>query len=297
MFWILLVLAAHFAWAVENVYTKIVIGSKIKNPYIFLILLSVLSVLLLPFIDIKYISLPSDNTIWWLLLASLFYTISGIPYIKAMEIEEVTRINILWNSIPVFSLILGWTIIGDKISIIEFVAMVFLLVGAVVASLKKNNSIFKVSAAFWLMLLSCVLYATYALIIRYLSQSISFQTTFFWIILFDFILILTTFFFKKIRKDFIQTVRSNNFSFFILFFLVVIIGNVGLALNQWALSLKPGALVYAFEGFQVLFVFCLAIIVSKISPNLIEESTDRKDLFVKLLAFLIVMVGMILLIF
>ncbi len=297
MSWILLVLASHFAWAIENVYTKIVIGSKIKNPYVFLILISILSIFVLPFVDAKYIILPSSGTMWWLLLASLFYTLAGIPYIKAMEIEEVTRINILWNTIPIFSLILGWVIIGDKLSVIEFIAMIFLLTGAIVASIKKNNLSFKVSPAFWLMLLSCGLYAAYALVVRYLSKTTAFPTIFFWVIVFDAIAINVSFFFKKIRQDFWQTLRSNSISFFILFFGIVVIGNIGLVLNQWALSLKPGALVYAFEGFQVLFVFCLAIITAKIFPNLIEESVDKKDLLIKFLAFLIIMVGIILLVF
>ncbi len=297
MNWILLVLIVHFFWAIENVYTKIVIGSKIKNPYIFLILLTILSILVLPFIGSQYIVLPPGNTVWWLVLASLFYTFSGFPYIKAMEFEEVTRINILWNAIPVFSLILGWMIIGDKISGTELAAMVFLLVGSIVASLKKNSSSFKISMAFWLMMLSCVLYAAYGLVVRYLSASVAFPTIFFWVILFDAIAISSSFVSKKIRQDFVQTFRSNSIGFFLLFLVIVVIGNIGLLLNQWALSLKPGALVYSLEGFQVLFVFCLAIVVAKISPSFIAESTDKKNLLVKFLAFLIIMIGMVMLSF
>lgn len=295
MSWILLVLLSHICWSVENVYTKIIIGSKIRNPYIFLILISILSVIVLPFIDSKYIFFPSLPVFGWLVLASLFYTIAGIPYVKAMQLEEVTRINILWNAIPVFSLILSWIIIGDKLSIFEFVAMIFLLSGAVLASLKKGDSTFKISPAFWLMLLSCALYAVYALIVRYLSKSFAFPSIFFWIIVLDAISISTAFIFKKIRQDFAQTIRSNNLNFLLSFLVIVMIGNSGLFLNQWALSLKSGALVYSFEGFQVLVVFCLAIIIAKFYPGLLEEAVDKKNLFIKFLAFIMIMVGIILL--
>ena len=258
MFWIFLVLVAHFTWALENVYTKNVIGSKIKNPYIFLILITILSVLILPFIDYKYVILPADNTIWWLLLAGLFYNLAGFPYVKAMELEEVTRINILWNIIPIFSLILGWILIGDKITVIEFIAMIFLLTGAIIASLKKTNSTFKLSRAFWLMLLASLFYALYAIVIRHLSSSTPFQTIFFWTVLFDAIIISTIFIFKSIRKDFVQTIQSNTIVFFVLFFVVVIVSNIGTLLVQWSLTIKPAALVFSLEGFQSLFVFCLA---------------------------------------
>lgn len=295
MFWILLVLASHVCWSVENVYTKIVIGSKFKNPYIFLIFLTLLSVVVLPFVDSKYIFLPPMGTVWWLLLASLFYTLSGIPYVKAMEIEEVTRINILWNAIPVFSLGLSWAIIGDKLSGMELLAMFFLLSGAVLASIKKGGSIFKMSAAFWLMLLSCALYAGYALIVRYLSKSFQFPSIFFWVIVFDAVLINFAFLIKKNRQDFAQTVRTSSKGFLLSFLVIVGIGSLGLFLNQWALSLKPGALVYSFEGFQLLLVFGMAVFIAKFSPNLLEEAVDKNNLTLKILAFIVIMVGIILL--
>lgn len=297
MFWILLVLASHVCWSVENVYTKIVIGSKIKNPYIFLILLTLLSVVVLPFINSKYIFLPSFGSFWWLLLAGLFYTSAGIPYVKAMEIEEVTRVNIFWNAIPVFSLWLSWAIIGDKLSGMELVAMFFLLMGAVLASIKKGSSIFRLSAAFWLMMLSCSLYAGYALVVRYISKTIEFPSVFFWVIVFDAILINFAFLFKNIRYDFVETIRVNSKSFLIFFLLIVILGNLGLFLNQWALSLKPGALVYSFEGFQLLLVFCMAVLIAKFSPNLLEEAVDKNNLTLKILSLIMIMVGIVILSF
>lgn len=295
MFWILLVLASHVCWSVENVYTKIVVGSKFKNPYIFWVFLTLLSVMVLPFVDSKYVFLPPMGTVWWLLLASICYTLSGIPYVRAMQIEEVTRINILWNAIPVFSLGLSWAIIGDKLSGMELLAMFFLLLGAVLASIKKGKSIFKLSAAFWLMLLSCALYACYALIVRYLSKSFQFPSIFFWVVVFDAISISFAFLFKKIRYDFVQTVRLSSKSFLFLFLVVVGIGNLGVFLNQWALSLKPSALVYSFEGFQLLLVFGMAIVISKFSPNLLEEAVDKNNLILKLLALTVIMIGVILL--
>ncbi len=297
MSWILLVIISHICWSVENVFTKIVIGSKIKNPYVFLILISILSILVLPFINVKYIFLPSAITAGWLFLASLLYTTAGIPYVKAMEIEEVTRINILWNTIPVFSLILSWAIIGDRLSGIEFVAMFFLLTGAILASIKKGSMSLKMSPAFWLMILSCLLYAAYALVVRYLSKSLAFSSIFFWVIVIDAISINIAFVFKKIRKDFIATISNNKISFIFWFLIIVLISNFGLFLNQWALSLKPGALIYSFEGIQVLMVFSIAVFIAKFYPGALEESVDKKNLLIKFFAFIMIMVGIVLLTF
>lgn len=295
MSWIFLVLASHFSWAIENVYTKIVIGSRVKNPYVFLILIMVLSVVMIPFVPQHYIFVPTIGFIGWLLLASVLYTLGSLPYIKAMEIEEVTRLNILWNTIPIFNLIIAWLLIGDKISNYEFIAMIFLISGAVLASVKNEKSTFRLSKAFWLMILSCIFYAAYAVVIRFLSRELSFYSIFFWVTLFNALIVLVCLFKNGVSKDLVVTMRSGSKKFFLVFLAVVMVSNVGTLFNQWALSLKPGALIYSFEGFQVLFVFFLALLAAKIFPGFIAESLDKKNLIIKFLAFLLIIIGLTLL--
>ena len=295
MSWIFLALTSNFSWAIENIYTKIVIGSRIKNPYVFLILIMVFSVVVLPFVPTYYILLPTARLFGWLLLASTVYTFGTLPYLKAMEIEEVTRINILWNTIPIFNLIIAWFWIGEKISTHEGFAMIFLISGAILASLKSGKQSFKLSKAFWLMMVACILYAGYAVIVRFLSKELPFYSIFFWTTLFNAMLVLICLFYRQVRRDLIVTVRSNSKKFFLLFLVMVVISTLGTLLNQWALSLKSGALVYSFEGFQVLFVFCLALLAAKIFPGFIAESLDKKNLMIKLLAFLVIITGLILL--
>ncbi len=295
MSWIFLALASNFSWAIENVYTKVVIGSKVKNPYVFLILIMVLSVVVLPFVPARFIAVPHISLLFWLFCASAVYTFGTFPYLKAMEVEEVTRINILWNTLPIFNLIISWFLIGDRISGHEFVAMVFLISGAVVASLKSEKTAFKLSKAFWLMMVACVLYSFYAVMVRFLSHSLPFYTIFFWTTLFNALLALVCLGYRQVREELVGTIKSNSIKFFLTFLIVVIISTLGTFLSQWALSLKSGALVYSFEGFQVLFVFGMALLCSKIFPGFIAESLDKKNLIIKLIAFCIIIIGLILL--
>jgi len=296
MFWMVLVLGSHLSWAIENVYTKVMVGSKIKNQYVFLVLIMALSVVVLPFVSVKYIYMPTVSIFAWLVLASILYTAGSLPYIKAMKMEEVTRINILWNTIPVFNLILGWVLIGDKISLTEFLAMFFLINGAILASLKREQSVFKFSKAFYLMILSCILYSAYAVVVRFISREISFPTIFFWTTILNAIFILVCLFNKNNRRDLVEVFKTESSGFFLLFLVVIAISNLGTFLNQWALSLKAGALVYSFEGVQVLIVFFLALGVAKLSPGFIAESFDRKNLLIKFLSFLLVAIGIVLLV-
>lgn len=295
MSWIFLALASNFSWAIENIYTKVVIGSKVKNPYVFLILLMVLSVVVLPFVPMRYILLPNINLLGWMFCASAIYTFGTFPYLKAMEVEEVTRINILWNTLPIFNLIIGWFLVGDKISGQEFLAMIVLISGAVLACIKVEKTAFKLSRAFWLMMAACILYSFYAVMIRFLSRYLPFYSIFFWTTFFNAILVLICLLYRGVRRDLVYTIKSNSKKFFLLFLVVVVISTLGTLFNQWALSLKSGALVYSFEGFQVLFVFGMALVVSKIVPGFIAESLDKKNLIIKITAFFVIIIGLILL--
>lgn len=293
--WLLPVIGTHLAWALENVATKVIIGSKVRNPYVFLIIFSVIEIILLPFVPAQYIVKINLSSIGLILLASCFYTMGSLPYVKAVEIEEVTRINILWNLIPVFTLILGYFIVGDKISLKEFAAMVVLITGAIVASLKTKNNNFKLSKAIYLMVLATFAYSVYAVLIRFLSTSLSFATIFFYTMLGNIFWALTLLFSRKLRQACADQIMAFDRRMWLVFVVLVFLGGLGTLLNQYALTIKTTAIVYSLEGLQVLFVFIISAAVTKFYPKSLDESFDRKSIFIKFVAFFIIVFGIFLL--
>lgn len=291
MNWLILGIGSHWFWAVENVATKLMLGNKIKNPYIFLILLTVASVIILPFFLISNLTAPSASALAWLVLASAFYVMGGLPYTKALQLEEVTRINILWSAIPIFSLAIGWFALSDHLSTVEFVGMSVLILGAIAAALTKGEVKIKLSRAFWLMMLSCFCFAAYGVIVRYVSRQISFITIFFWTTLFNALIALSFIMIKKFRTELRSALAVSNKFFWLAILFIALGADAGIFLNQWALSLKPGALVYALEGFQILFVFVLAALIQLKRPTWLQESFDKINLMFKFFGFVLVMLG------
>lgn len=292
MLWIFLAISAHFGWAMENVATKYLVEKRVRNPYVFLILLTVLSgigMLIFPFVDFF---VPEWKILLLLALAGFLYFYAGLPYIKAMQIEEVSRINILWNFVPIFSLFFGY-FIGDSLTSLETLALVFLVSGGITASIHSREKGFSFSKAFWLMMLSCLGYSFESVLFRYVAMSIPFAVAFVWITFFETIWALSALFLPKMRFDFKQTIKTGGYSLLGITLAIAVIANVAIFLSQWALSLKPAALVFSFEGFQVIFVFIMALLLTRFYPRILKEETDRKNILLKITALVLMIIGVV----
>jgi hypothetical protein len=108
--------------------------------------------------------------------------------------------------------------------------------------------------------------------------------------------ILVLLFNKKLRCDFYKEKGNLLVPKVLLVVLIVnIISRIGTLFNTWAISLGPISLVNAMEGFQVIFVFLVAVILSIFMPKIIKEEIDRKNIIVKIIALVFMLVGILVL--
>jgi len=252
----------------------------------------IIAVAIIPFIDFQ---IPNATQFLWILLAVAIEFSAMFPYIKAMQIEEVTRINIWWTLIPLFSLLIAYVTIGEGLSQNQAIAFVMLVFGTVLASVKFKRNLIKFSKAFWLMALSCLCFAVYATIIRHITQEIPFLDVFIWTHIIGLGLALMPFLFKKVREINSLELKDFNFKKAITIFSVVMTGLIGTWLNVWALSVGKVALVYAMEGFQSIFVFILTILFALFTTINLREELDKKTVILKIFAIIINLGGIVML--
>jgi len=79
--------------------------------------------------------------------------------------------------------------------------------------------------------------------------------------------------------------------------LVAIVARAGVLFNQWALSRGPVALVNATEGFQTIFVFVAAVLLTRFRPDILKEEIDRKNVLLKIGGAVFLVVSILLLAF
>ena len=297
MLWIPLALGAHALWGLACIGDKFIVGNRIKNIFVYFVLTDIIglfSLALLPFIDFAW---PEWAVMRWVILAGVGYTLGIICYFKALEIEEVSRINIWWNLIPLFTLGLAWVTIGEKLNSGQLLALTLLLGGAILASLHFGGRQVVFSRALFWMVLACLESAGYVVMVRYITQYVSFSSLFVLISVIKLLVSLVFFAWRPFRRDFTATVKSMSAPLFGMVAAATFIDYAGILLNQWALSLGPAALVLSLEGFQALFVFAVSALISRYRPEALREETDRRNLLLKLAATACVAAGGIVLAF
>ena len=256
-----------------------------------LALLGVLTVVLIPFVDLV---IPSMQIILWVILGSALHLYSVLPYFRALQIEEVTRINICWQMIPIFSFVIAWFVLDEKFNPNQIIALAILITGGIAATLHFKKGEVKFSRAFWLMVIACAGYAIYAVIFRYITQLIPFVSAFIWMNVLMGAFALTLFISKKFRDDFKnETKKLGDRKLLSTILGISILDNSGTLLNIWALSPGPVALVFAMEGWQILFVFAMAIAISAFKPHILKEELDAKNLILKFTALILMVIGII----
>ena len=296
MLWVLLGISSHFIWAIGNIADKFIVSKKIKNPYVYLISMSIIggaaALFVIPFIDFY---VPNKNLLYLIFAGSAIYFFGGFPYIRAMQLEEPSRINIWWNLIPIFSFLIGWLFLGDIFSGEQIIAFVFLVLGTFIASFHATKKKLVFSKAVFHMMIACFAYSLYGLIFYHLAKSLPFTLLFVWFNLLSATLAVAILFVKKMRLDFTNQILGGGKNLLILIIVLSLLDSVAIFFNQWALSFKHTALVFALEGFQVIFVFILAILLSIYAPKIIKEEIDKKNLILKFLALASMLVGILIL--
>jgi len=297
MNWIIVAISAHLFWALVNIGDKYVVGSRVKNPYIYIIwltLLSLLVVMIIPFIDFV---IPTMFIFWWLMLASMTHLYGGLFYIKAAKIEDISRINIWWGLIPVFSLIIAWFALGENLNFNQLISFIILVISGVLASIHIGKFKITFSKALGLMIASTLLFAIYAVVFRYITtMAMNFISAFVWLHILTAIWAVPLFLIKKFRQDFISETKNIKSGYLLWIVLIIaVLDSLGILFNFKALSLGPVALVFAMESFQAIFVFIIVMLLTWLAPKIIKEKFDFKNGLLKAVALILMVVGIVIL--
>lgn len=296
MLWVFLALIAAFFWAWANILDKVLRTKYLKDSIALTASFGIYSIIF-SFILFLFIGMPSIP--FWnfsaALIAGVIIIFIVILYIKALSIEETSRVIPLWHLSPLFTLILAVIFLNEILTMLRYTAFVFILLGGILISTRKIGSAFHISPAVYFMLLSSFLVAISDVLLKFAySAEIFWQT--FMVFYFGVSLgSLSLFFVPNVRKEFSESLLSHKKVFLIVLFLSVLTGFGGQILYNRAILLGPITLVSVFISFQSLFVLLIAIFLSFKFPLFIKESIDIKTIGIKLVAIALMGLGLFLL--
>ncbi|PIS05031.1 MAG: hypothetical protein COT81_03170 [Candidatus Buchananbacteria bacterium CG10_big_fil_rev_8_21_14_0_10_42_9] len=295
MNWIFLSLSAYLMWAGVTVADKYIITNRIRHHYVYMTMLMQISIIvavaLVPLVDFY---LPPWRIIFWLLLAGALAVAANLIYIKAANSEDITRINMLFSIIPIFTLLLAVFFIDEKLSFAQLTAFIVLVVGTALACFHVGAKQITVSNALPMMVVVALFYAINIVIFKFVVESISYTNAFIWGTFTYFPFAHLIFFSKKFRTQYRFTLAKINTATTVWLIGIGVVDSLGALVLASALALGPATLVNALNGSQTIFAFILALVITLIKPVLKEEF-DSKNLFLKFLALVIITFGTVIL--
>lgn len=296
MNWIFFALLAPAILALVNFIDKYLVSKAIKDYRAMVIYTSIVGFIF--------------GTIWWILFSrnllpirdSLIILTTGIlsawsliVYFKALSFEETSKIIFLFQIFPIFTIILSFIFLKETLIFSQVMGIILILISSLLVVLNKEKNKFKISNAFFYILLFDLLYAITGVMIKYALNINSFSNLLAYeswgVGLGGLIIFLIS---KPIRLAFIKNqkkIKKQAFGSIIFNEVLMILGK---SFSFFAFSLGSVSLVSVLENTQVFYGIVYGAILTLLWPKIFNESTSFKDLSKKVVLGIILVIGIIL---
>lgn len=238
----------------------------------------------LPFPDMLLILLSGALTIW----ASAFY-------FKIIASEEASEVMILLQLLPILVLILSVVFLQDIISFKQFLGFVLIFLGAVGVSVKRELKSFRLSSAFFFMLLADFLWALANILFKFVtdtnifSQVVSYES---WGIALGGLALYL--FFPSVRHAFNKITKTVSKKALGIIFINEGIFIVSKLCAFLAIAWGSVTLVSVIGSTSVFFGIIYGLILTLILPKVFQENITKDGLLKKFIFALLVFTGIVL---
>lgn len=303
--WILIVILGNFFAAVSSIISKIALSGSVSKPinptvYTFYSGLGGFAVFFAALIlniwfDFLKISFKESG----IGIISGFFLISGLwPFYTALYRSEASRVMTLFvGAMPLFTFLIKYFFIGERLGAIQLFAFAFLVSGGVLVFLKRHNN-FQLDLKSAFLTVGSALGIAVGLVLAGETFKLQgFFSGFFWISIGYMISSLIVFLWPGQKQ---KILRVNDYAekrSAFLFFSDKSLSILGSGLTKYAISLVSATLVNAFEGLRQFFVLVLAMAISFWRPDILKEELEGIVLWQKIIAAILVGIGLILIVF
>lgn len=301
MLWLIVAIFSYLILAVVFLLDKYFLVGPIPNPKIYAFYIGILGILILfvvPFVDFD---IPDFSQIILSIFTGILFIYTLFWFYKALRQFEVSRIvPAIGAFVPLFTFALVYIFSRGKetLSFVETIAFFLLIVGSVLVTLEKKKIInlktIQIST------ITALMFSLYSVLSKYVYLKQPFWSGFIWIRIGGFLMALGFLFFSSEVKEEIFKRKKVFPKRTTLFLFNQAIGSGATILQNWAIALAP--LIYvpiinALLGTQYAFLLILTILISLKFPQILKEEISRKIFFQKIIAILLIGIGLTLLAF
>jgi len=299
--WLLIAILSYFFFALASLLERYLLIGSLPQPKVFTFYVGILSFLFC-FVLIFFIpSLPEINLILLGILAGIVRTTGLFFLFKGIFEIEVSRVvPAMGGLVPIFSFFLFFSFFpGEEIlNLSQFIAFILLIFGSVLISLKEFSLKYLSLTNLKYPTLAALFFALTFLLTKIVFLETPFLSGLFLLILGSGLGGMFFLIFKETRKlIFFQKPDLKTINVFVL---SQSFGGLGLISQLLAVFLAQPfevPLINALEGTRYLFLLFFVFLLANSRPAILKEEMKGRVLFQKILAVLLIGVGLFLLTF
>ena len=293
MEWFMFALIAPVVFAGVDVIDKYILTNHVTNPFSYK-LLSVLMDIPIPFLLLALT--PISFSFPWSVLSMLtgfIFSLSSILYLKAMGVEEASRVIALFFVSPIFVLPLAFIFLGETLSLPKYLGAGLLVLSAVLVSYRrtKRKTSSLISPALGFMVTLALIGAGGDVLAKHILDSFDYWQFLFWSLIGGLLGGFLIFCFPKVRQNFLGNFRIISKGVFFWVGISTFLGYIGLISYYVAVSLESISLVAAVPSIEPFFVLLLTVLLSSLAHGTLKEEVDKRAITLKMSAFVLIILG------
>ena len=235
-----------------------------------------------------------------IVLAGVLHSMAGIPYYRALELDDSTNIGIFTQLAPVFYLILGWFFLDQSFSPMQLVAFAVIILAPiliVMTSRKRSRSI-KIKAVFFAFLYVLVSVIGNLIFVKVNTESMNFVFAIGIVLIgkgFSDMMIVASQ--PKLRKRFFDVNRRSKRRLLVPLVMSSITTTVQQFTYRAGLILAPAVAIASVssDSAEPIVIFFMGLLLTLLWPKFGREKLQRKTIMVHLVATIMVVIGVVLL--
>ena len=297
----LAIIASLFS-ALVNHIDKYLISKAVKNADSrSLVLVSTIiagGVMTLIYLPICGFRLSLDiQSILLLFFSAILFVIMLVFYYKALSRDDTTIVAIMFQTIPVFVLLLSPLFLeGQYIQPLQILGGLLVILASIVVTYEPDGKRFNRHKLITLLItaFAAFTYAIYFIFDELVISNHDFDQTILWYNMALFVVgILILIFIKSFRTSFLKMLKTNGPQIIGLNLVNELLNSFANVFLLMAGAMIPMALVsFVNQGVQVFMVMILGIVITKLFPKIEKEEITRADIVKRTAAIVVCVIGL-----
>jgi drug/metabolite transporter (DMT)-like permease len=285
-------------WPVTIILDKIILSKWIKKPAVYVMLIGIIELVVLLGIPFFGFKVPELTQLVIALVVGALAFYGYVFYVRALSMEEASRVSPLFQIEPIFVFLLAFFLVGERLTYNELIAFFLLLAGGAIVSLKPvaGTKRFRVTIALLPMLAATLIFAASVALTKYVFLHQAFWDGFVQMRVGFFLGVISLLAFKSFRQDFKREALGLSSKAKLVLIGTVFLGLIALVFWNLAVAVGgPVSIISALEGLEPLLVFAYALALSFWVPRVLREEVTLSVVLLKLVAMLLMAGGIIVL--